>query len=132
MHPDNGELEATVDRELRRLPPPRAPRTLLPRVMAAVELWAQRPWYARAWFSWPAGWRLVSIVPVALLVYTLWRLPPLPPSVVATAGAGSVLWDVVVQPLLPYVFGVVALMCIACVAFGLALNYVLLERAEQR
>ena len=34
---------------------PRAPHTLLPRVLAAVQAWAQRPWYERAWFTWPLG-----------------------------------------------------------------------------
>jgi hypothetical protein len=33
---------------------------------------------------------------------------------------------------LPYLIVVVVLMALACVVFGLALNYVLLERAEQR
>jgi hypothetical protein len=132
MHPDNGDLEALVDRGLRRLPPPRAPHTLLPRVMAAVEAWAQRPWYTRAWFAWPAGWRVASIAPVALLVYAAWRLPPAPPAVVAAASTSRVLWNAVVEPLLPYIFLVVVLMGLACVVFGLALNYVLLERAEQR
>ena len=46
-----------VDRELRQLPSPRAPHTLLPRVLAAVEQWTRRPWYARAWFTWPLGGR---------------------------------------------------------------------------
>ena len=59
MHPV--DLETVVGQELRRLPMPRAPRTLLPRVLAAVEAWAQRPWYERAWFTWPLGWQIASI-----------------------------------------------------------------------
>ena len=132
MHPDNRNLEELVDRGLRRLPPPRAPHTLLPRVMAAVEAWGRRPWYTRAWFGWPAGWRVASIAPVALLAYAAWRLPPAPPAVVAATSASRVLWNAVVEPLLPYILLLVVLMGLACVAFGLALNYVLLERAEQR
>jgi hypothetical protein len=134
MHADNDELEALVDRELRRLPLPSAPRTLLPRVMAAVEAWAQRPWYTRAWFAWPAGWRLASIVPLALLVYVVWSwsLPPAPPTLVAATDASRVVWSALVLPLLPYILLVVLLMGVVCAAFGLALNYVLLERAEQR
>ena len=134
MYADNDELAARVDRELRRLPLPRAPQTLLPRIMAAVEAWAQRPWYTRAWFAWPAQWRLVSLVPVALLFYVVWSwsLPPPPPTVVAATDAGRVLWSAVIEPLLPYILAVVLLMGIVCAAFGLALNYVLLERAEQR
>jgi hypothetical protein len=132
MNADNGELETLVDRELKRLPAPRAPHTLLPRVMAAVEALAQRPWYTRAWFTWPAGWRVASIVPIVLLVYAAWSVPAAPPAVVAATSASYALWDAVVQPLLPYILLVVLLMALACAAFGLALNYVLLERAEQR
>jgi hypothetical protein len=134
MHDDNDELEALVGRELRRLPLPRAPQTLLPRVMAAVEVWARRPWYTRAWFAWPAGWRAVSLVPLALLVYAAWSwsLPPAPPTLVAATDASRVVWSALIEPFLPYILLVVLLMGVICAAFGLALNYVLLERAEQR
>jgi hypothetical protein len=132
MTPADDELEGLVDRELRRLPAPRAPQTLLPRVLAAVDAWANRPWYTRAWFAWPIGWRLASLVPLAVLLYLGWRLPPPPAEVAAAAGAGRVVWDLVVAPVLPYLIVVVVLMALACVVFGLALNYVLLERAEQR
>lgn len=134
MHEDNDELETLVDRELRRLPQPRAPHTLLPRVMAAVEAWAQRPWYTRAWFTWPVGWRVASLAPLALLAYALWTwsLPAAPPTVVAATDASRVVWSALIEPLLPYILLVVLLMGVVCAAFGLALNYVLLERAEQR
>lgn len=131
---DNDDLETLVDRALRRLPMPRAPETLLPRVLAAVDAWARRPWYTRAWFSWPLGWRAASVALVALFAFSLWNLPlpPVPTAVVAAAGATRVTWDLLVAPALPYVFGVVVLMGLACVAAGLALNYVLLEKVEQR
>jgi hypothetical protein len=134
MYEDNNELAALVDRELRRLTPPRAPHTLLPRVMAAVEASAGRPWYTRAWFAWPAGWRVLSIVPVALLVYAVWSWspPPAPPTLVAATEASRVVWGALIEPFLPYILLVVLLMGVACAAIGLALNYVLLERAEQR
>jgi hypothetical protein len=153
MHP--GELEIIVDRELRRLPAPRAPLTLLPRVMAAVQEWSRRPWYTRAWFSWPIGWQAASIACLALLIAgaTL----ALPALWAAAAGAGSsltggvtgdmavmahraqmgaaaaqILWRAVFGPLAQYAFVLVALMCVACVAFGAILNSVVLERAVQR
>src|SRR6266699_3611722 len=66
MHPI--DLETLVGRQLRRLPAPRAPYTLLPRVLAAVQAWSRRPWYARDWFTWPLVWRLASI---ALLILIL-------------------------------------------------------------
>ena len=43
------DLETLVDCKLKALPTPRAPHTLLPRVLAAVQEWTLRPWYTRAW-----------------------------------------------------------------------------------
>src|SRR5262245_12551033 len=65
MHPS--ERDDIVGRSLRRLPSPRAPETLLPRVLAAVAAWAQRPWYERAWFTWPAPLQIGSIAVFVLL-----------------------------------------------------------------
>jgi len=125
------DLEQRVDRELRRLPAPRAPHTLLPRVLAAVEAWVNRPWYTRAWFTWPLGWQVASVALLALVVAGVWMLPPAPPSVVVTTNAGRVLWRTIVEPFLAYAFVIVVIMCLACAAFGAALSYVFVERAEQ-
>src|SRR5688500_5834544 len=59
---DPADLERLVARELRALPAPRAPRTLLPRVLAAADTSARRPWYSRAWMTWPAAWQAVSVL----------------------------------------------------------------------
>ena len=125
------DLEQRVDRELRRLPAPRAPHTLLPRVLAAVEAWVNRPWYTRAWFTWPVGWQVASVALLVLAVAGVWMLPPAPPSVVVTTNAGRVLWRTIVEPFLAYAFVIVVIMCLACAAFGAALSYVFVERAEQ-
>lgn len=125
------DLEQRVDRELRRLPPPRAPHTLLPRVLAAVEAWVNRPWYTRAWFTWPLGWQVASVALLALAIAGVWMLPPAPPSVVVTTNAGRVLWRTMIEPFLAYAFVIVVIMCLACAAFGAALSYVFVERAEQ-
>jgi hypothetical protein len=125
------DLEQRVDRELRRLPAPRAPHTLLPRVLAAVEAWVNRPWYTRAWFTWPLGWQVASVALVALAFVGVWMLPPAPSSVVVTTNAGRVLWRTIVEPFLLYAFVIVVIMCLACAAFGAALSYVFVERAEQ-
>ena len=125
------ELGQRVHHQLRRLPAPLAPDTLLPRVLAAVDAWARRPWYTRAWFTWPLGWQMASIMVLALFAVGLWMLPPAPPSVVVTTNAGLVVWRTMVEPFLFYAFGVVVLMCLACAAFGAALSYVFVERAEQ-
>ena len=125
------DLERRVERELRRLPSPVAPHTLLPRVLAAVDAWARRPWYTRAWFTWPAGWQAASIVAVLLVAVGIWMLPSAPPSLVVTTNAGLVLWRTLVEPFLAYAFAIVVIMCLACAAFGAALSYVFVERAEQ-
>jgi hypothetical protein len=150
MHPV--DLEALVGRGLRQLPVPRAPRTLLPRVLAAVQALARRPWYERAWFTWPAGWRLASI---AALIAIVGAGAVLVPKTIAAAGAVAstltgrvmedvapmaqraevttntvrVIWRALLEPLVAYAFGFVALMCLACAAFGVALNRVVFERA---
>ena len=130
------DLERLAHREFTRLPLPRAPHTLLPRVMQAVEARRQRAWYARAWFTWPWWAQAASLAAVAILAYGLWRLPvampAAPASITASVGTARVIWETLIQPLIPYLAAVMVLMALACVVFGAALNYVLLERVEQR
>jgi hypothetical protein len=126
------DLERVVDRELKALPAPRAPHTLLPRVLAAVDAWSRRPWYTRAWFTWPLGWQLASIAAAALIVYGVWMLPPAPSSVTTTTSAGRVVWRTLIEPFLTYVAVVIVMMCLACAVFGAALNYIFLERTAHR
>jgi hypothetical protein len=54
------ELEAGIDRELKRLPELAAPATLIPRVMAAIEHQAAVPWYRQPWLDWPLPARAAS------------------------------------------------------------------------
>ena len=153
MHPaDSDDLAKQVDRALRALPTPRAPRTLVPRVMAAVEQ-SLAPWYSRAWVTWPAVWQIVSAAALVLLVVGVARIGPaaeavadgigsrasvaMPASVVAFiswAGsfidAGRILWRVIVEPVIGYVVLFVVVMCVACLAFGTALNRVALGGAS--
>src|SRR5215510_13938089 len=99
------DLERTVHRELQRLPLPRAPHTLLPRVLAAVDAWARRPWYTRAWFTWPLAWQAASVALVAAVVYGLWILPsaaPVPSSLVTTTSGARIVWRTLIEPLLSY------------------------------
>jgi hypothetical protein len=147
---DPADLERLVDRDLKRLPLPRAPRTLLPRVLAAVQEIEQRPWYTRAWFTWPVGWQLAS---AALLMATIAGLALLLPTLQAAASALSfvagvrgdvadttrdvetattavrVLWNTLLAPVVPYAFGLVLLMCTACAIFGAALNHLVFGKA---
>jgi len=146
------ELERYVDRHLRALPVPRAPSTLLPRVLAAARAWSGRPWYTREWFTWPLGWQAGSL---ALLVLTMAavavggsavqpRISQATASLVsgttidvariasgvqAATTALRVVWQAIVQPFLPYVFVVIVLMCLALATVVLALDRLVFGRA---
>ena len=146
---DPADLERLLNRELRALPAPRAPRTLLPRVMAAVAL-AQRPWYSRTWLTWPAAWQAVSVVMLLAAVSggamllpgvreamnSLTFVAEVQGDVAARARdvevattAVRVLWNALLAPVVPYAFGLVLLMCAACAVFGTALNHLVFGKA---
>jgi hypothetical protein len=123
-----------VGARLRQLPLPAAPRTLLPRVMAAAQKWARRPWYTRAWFTWPLGWQAASIAVLCVLGAAAVLLLPSVASAAAritTVNAAVVLWRTLVRPVAPYAFAFAALMCAACAVFGAALNHVVFGRTVQ-
>jgi hypothetical protein len=145
MHPD--DLERIVDRALKQLPGPRAPRTLLPRVIAAIETGLVEKPSPRPWLSWPLTWQVASLAALVVLgvgLSTLWpsvqsavqpRIAPALTELTAavadvTASASVVatvartVWHVIVQPLLGYVLVLVLMMCAACAAFGAALGRV--------
>ena len=148
---DPADLERLVHVELRRLPRPVAPRTFTPRVMASVRR-RSGPWYSRAWHAWPLGWRLAtsaaSLALFAMVVITfpsfvfegvaatVARSEPVLSAAALTgrmesvADAAWVLWQYLVQPLLPFVLGFSLLMCAACAAFGLALSHVAFGRTS--
>ena len=147
---DPADLERQATRALRALPTPRAPETLVARVMAALAHEARRPWYQRAWRTWPVPGRLAAAAMVVLVASAaLVAMPgvaealgaalarvevpalPLPAAidgavrnVGALAGALTTIWRVVISPVAPYVAGFVVLMALACVAFGTALERV--------
>lgn len=148
---NHADLERIVDRKLKQLPAPRAPYTLLPRVLAAVQEWSLRPWYRRAWFTWPMAWQCAAIAvlllagvgstvllataraaaadatsPIAGNVIT--RIAAAAQWVDATSSAGRILWSTLIEPLLPYAFAFVMAMCLACAAFGAALTRVAFGR----
>lgn len=60
MNPLNEkDLEQLIHRELRALPPRRAPRTLEHRVLAAIEQRAAIAWWHKSWSYWPTPVRAV-------------------------------------------------------------------------
>jgi hypothetical protein len=81
------ELERLIDRELRDAPAPRAPETLLPRVMLAVRAAQREPEKAGAfrpaasvssgWRTWPVAGQIAAAVGVLLLGIGLSNLMPL-------------------------------------------------------
>ncbi|HAV64230.1 MAG TPA: hypothetical protein DCY13_17920 [Verrucomicrobiales bacterium] len=52
---DEIRLVDRLHRELRALPGHTAPRTLTPRVLAAIAVRQQAPWWRKSWSSWPLG-----------------------------------------------------------------------------
>jgi hypothetical protein len=66
--PQPADLDDVLDRALKALGGPRAPETLLPRVLAAAAARERRPWYLRAWNTWPRGLRAASLAASCLLV----------------------------------------------------------------
>jgi len=68
------DLERLVHDELKRLPAPRAPRTLLPRVLAATLHRRPSPWYARPWLTWPLASQAASVAAVGVLMTTVYLL----------------------------------------------------------
>jgi hypothetical protein len=149
MH--RADLEHAVHDELRRLPSPEAPPTLLPRVLAAVQEWTMRPWYQRAWFTWPLGWQVISLAALvgfagagvvifpsaeqALVTAIAARTAVAAAALRSVFGqaeavvtAARIVWRALGEPLVPYAFTVVLVMCLACVAFGTVLNRVAFER----
>src|SRR5262245_15794702 len=66
---DESALDEIIGRALNALPLPRAPRTLLPRTMAAVTQVPRSS--ARPWFAWPLHWQVASIAAMALIVGAL-------------------------------------------------------------
>jgi hypothetical protein len=117
-----------LDRELRRLPDPLPPASLLPRVMAAVQALERRPWYTRAWIQWPRPMQaLSSAAAMAVLVAAWWLVFPAAqeslPDWFAKAGTLSrVLRDFVVVPAATYLAGIAVVLALICTAFWSAVG----------
>ena len=130
MHPD--ELERLISRRLGRLPAPLAPPGLLPRVMAAVLLEIDKPWYARPWAGWPRGLRVASAaaaVCAAWLLSSAWnRIELAEPALVGTAG---LVWEMFLAPNAVYLAVLTGAMGAASVLFCAALSRILREGSPE-
>jgi hypothetical protein len=146
------DLQELVDRELKRLPGPRAPRTLLPRVLAATVDRPPMPWYREAWTVWPRAWQAASVVMLAAIGAGIWfALPwvqqwlPSAPSVAAVpdraVAAGRtaseiatvvrVFWRVVLEPVAVYLFALAVSFALACAVIWTALERLTLGGAQR-
>jgi hypothetical protein len=141
-----------LERALKTLPSPRAPRTLLPRVMAAIERQAPQP-HAHPWFMWRREWQVVSVAAAMFLFAGLGVLlsgpeasvrfatqllarvqPDVLPLVERAAslfGVAGTLWRAVLEPVLQYLLIWIVIMSTACAAFGAALGRVAFGEATQ-
>ncbi len=149
------DLDELLDRELKRLPPPSAPGTLLPRVMAAVAEQAPAPWYRRAWLTWPPAWQAVSIAALAVLIAGIALV--IPSAQQATGNLAALLdghaatraigilramrqvatlmrvsWEVLLQPVAIYVAGLMVAASLVYAAFWTALNRLALGGASHQ
>ncbi len=137
---DLDDRDLALARDLKRLAPPRAPRTLLPRVMAASARPAMRPWYTCRWLTWPAGWQMLSTAALGTLIAAAllfiprindlvtnalsrfaWRMPASVATFVANvdnaASLTRIAWHVWLEPVIAagFMLGIVlSLGCFAC------------------
>ena len=82
------DLESLTRRRLAELQPPRAPRTLAPRVMAQIRRRQQSPWYGQPWIAWPWVGQMVSIALLLGLFGLAWHLLDLRAGVSNVLGTG--------------------------------------------
>jgi hypothetical protein len=146
----SADLERDIDRALTRLPAPRAPETLLPRVMQAVGSAEPKP---SGWFTWPVLWQAASLAAMVIVLVAAARLWPLALDaltagisisalelksrvgivaevVAGAAGAIALIWSVL-QPVIVAMVVLMTVMCGACALFGAALRNVVLGGASR-
>lgn len=132
------ELDRHVHRDLRRLPPPPAPRDFTARVLAARARLDARPWYARGWSAWPVQWQVASGAALAVSVTLLGLLMPWAyegirdlavrvvteqaPGLRAGVVTAETVWQALVRPAALALLPLVLLMSAACTACGVALT----------
>ena len=148
------DFDPIVDDALRTLPAPKAPASLLPRIMAAVERHAARAWYLRGWRAWPLGWQVaaaalfvaiaaafgvfalpvsreVSDIVVTPATETVSRFEQFALIARALANAAITTWRAVAEPLMGYALVLVAAVTTISAALGVAINRVALGGASR-
>ena len=133
---DDFDLDRELDRELKRLPGPRAPRTLLPRVMAAVGAPRVLPWYSRPWITWPRALQVLSAVLFAGAIAGAWSLvsaaPELWRQVNQIAAVARAFWNVLIGPIVLVMLALTVVVVLACAAAWTAVTRVTLGGASSQ
>jgi hypothetical protein len=135
---DFGSLEQRLGERLRHLPDVRAPRRLLPSVMAATAAARALPWHSRPWLTWPVGLQVLSIVIVAATATAAWSVWPEASAIGAVqqarqaSSAVRVLWDVLIGPIAMFVLALTVIVSLACAAAWTAVRHVALGGASHR
>ena len=146
------DRDPSLEAALSHLSTVRAPETLLPRVLLATRRLAWRPWYARAWNTWPVAYQQASVAICLLVLAAMtltvptaggWRIDHagalaggrletwrgLSELTRITRGAGAMsntagsLWQELSVPLLIYASVVGAMLCLVIGLLALALNH---------
>jgi hypothetical protein len=124
-----GDADELLDSELKGLPRPRAPRTLLPRVLAAAADRRAVP-SPSGWSTWSWQGRAASLAACAVMVIAVWLVASEPPGTVVKAAETAsdfatvmrVLREVLLQPLAIYFFGLTVLFALTCAAAWAAME----------
>jgi hypothetical protein len=145
------DLDAPLAAALSRLSTVRAPETLLPRVLAATQAMAARPWYARTWDTWPQPYQTASVAVCLLVLAAMTLTMPFADAWWIDAGtltggrvdaylgvfhdaarlariaeavgrAAGNLWHALSVPLLVYAAGIGTLSCLVMALFAVALD----------
>ena len=146
------DLEVFIHHQLKALPCPPAPDTLLPRVMSAIQRQLERPWYTRALFTWPLAGQAACLAALLAVVAGLALWLPIAhdaggaflselfgnetqPIATAAARVGAavnaieVIRRTLVEPLYAYVVILILTMCATGAVLGAALARVALGGA---
>jgi hypothetical protein len=150
MTMDADDLERHVQRDFAQLPTPRAPRTLRPRVLAAVA----PDVVGRPWFTWPWPLQVAALLTVVACAAALaWEWPAVMAALSSTVperlhtGAGYVAsaaetgssvvrllhltWTGVVAPMAKLTLLLTVMLCTACAVCLAAFSRVALGGASQ-
>lgn len=143
---NRADLTSIIHRRLAQLPPPRAPRTLLPRVLAEVRRSRRISWYGRPWVEWSRSGQVVSLLVLAALIWigspAQWSAGGEVSSILGRIAAGvgevatgaavlvrdvQIVWRVFLEPIAGYLLVWIGSMCVVCALLCEALRSVLWE-----